>query len=46
MIRSQPVVEGGKDASLPFVPGKIGQAASFDGHRYVNGGNVTEVRLS
>ncbi len=36
----QPVVEGGKDASLPFVPGKIGHAASFDGHRYVNGGTL------
>ncbi|HXJ93249.1 MAG TPA: DUF1553 domain-containing protein [Terriglobia bacterium] len=36
----QPVVAGGTDANLPFVPGKLGKAASFDGHRYLNGGKV------
>ena len=36
----QPVVLGGTDGNLPFVPGKVGKAASFDGHRYVNGGKV------
>jgi hypothetical protein len=37
---SEPVVAGGTDPKLPFVPGKLGKAASFDGHRYVNGGRV------
>ncbi len=37
---SQPLVEGGTDSTLPFVPGKTGLAASFDGHRYINGGTV------
>ena len=37
---NQPVVAGGTDGSLPFVPGKNGKAASFDGHRFVNGGKV------
>ena len=36
----QPVVEGSEDARLPFVPGKSGNAASFDGQRYVNAGTV------
>lgn len=36
----EPVVEGSAGASLPFVPGRTGQAASFDGRRYVNGGTV------
>jgi hypothetical protein len=36
----QPEVAGSADSSLPFVPGKVGQAASFDGHRYINGGKV------
>ena len=38
---AQPVVRGEKDeeiAGLPFVEGKLGQAASFDGKRYLEGG--------
>jgi hypothetical protein len=37
---SEPVVTGGTGANLPFVAGKLGKAASFDGHDYVNGGKV------
>ncbi len=36
----QPVVAGGTDANLPFVPAKLGKAASFAGHRYINAGKV------
>jgi Protein of unknown function (DUF1553)/Protein of unknown function (DUF1549)/Concanavalin A-like lectin/glucanases superfamily/Planctomycete cytochrome C len=36
----RPVVAGGTNANLPFVDGKLGKAAGFDGHRYVNGGKV------
>jgi hypothetical protein len=36
----QAVVTGGSDAKLPFVPGKLGKAASFDGNHFVNGGKV------
>ena len=37
---SEPVVTGGTGANLPFVAGKLGKAANFDGHDYVNGGKV------
>ena len=37
---NQPMVGGGTDSALPYVRGKTGQAASFDGHRYINGGKV------
>ncbi|HEV2380372.1 MAG TPA: DUF1553 domain-containing protein [Terriglobia bacterium] len=37
---SEPIVTGGTGANLPFVAGKLGKAASFDGHDYVNGGKM------
>jgi hypothetical protein len=36
----KPIVEGSTDKTLPFVSGKPGLAAGFDGHRYINGGLV------
>jgi hypothetical protein len=36
----QAVVAGSPDATLTFVPGKVGQAAAFDGNRYINAGKV------
>ena len=36
----QAVVAGGAYSNMPFVAGKLGKAASFDGHGYVNGGKV------
>jgi Protein of unknown function (DUF1553)/Protein of unknown function (DUF1549)/Concanavalin A-like lectin/glucanases superfamily/Planctomycete cytochrome C len=35
-----PSTSGSSGATLPFVPGKIGLAAKFDGHLFVNGGKV------
>jgi hypothetical protein len=37
---AQPLVVGGTNGNLSFVPGKVRQAASFDGHDYINGGKV------
>ncbi len=35
-----PVVGGASNQALPFVPGKVGRAGSFDGHAFVNAGKV------
>ncbi|MEW5979204.1 MAG: DUF1553 domain-containing protein [Acidobacteriota bacterium] len=36
----RPVAQGTPDCTLPFVPGKVGQAASFDGTRFLDAGDV------
>ena len=36
----RPVVSGTPDCDLPFVPGRVGQAARFDGQRFVDAGDV------
>ena len=36
----RPVVSGSEDCTLPFAPGRIGLAASFDGTRFIDGGDA------
>jgi len=36
----KPVVGGTQDCSLPFVPGRVGRGASFDGQRFIDAGDV------
>ena len=36
----RPVVDGTPDCELPFVPGRVGQAGSFDGKRFIDAGDV------
>ena len=38
--RRDPAVVGAADETLPFVPGRVGQAGSFDGKRFVDAGKV------
>jgi hypothetical protein len=36
----KPVIGGTPDCSLPFVPGRIGKGAGFDGQRFIDAGDV------
>lgn len=38
----RPVASGSVDCSLPFVPGRIGLGAAFDGKRFIDAGDVAK----
>jgi len=40
---NEPVIAGGVNGDLPFAAGKVGQAAVFDGKRYVMCGKVADL---